>query len=159
MAEQMSILNAEGHDIGTVVVESPAHQQQVAAALAAQGLRLQEPLPPPVELERGGDLEADDCKEDLQDGEVDNCAVAVSVSYTEDLCRRIGIPVPRLHTIVASKRLEGSGEARAAMEECVAMAQTANLTPAQAKELHAYVHYAFPDLAARLPQAAPATEV
>jgi hypothetical protein len=154
VAEQMLILDPSGREIGTVVVERPEHQEAVAKLLQAQGFRLAEPEPEPPTLERGGDLEAGECRDDLAEGEVDNCAIAVSVSYAEDFCRRNGITSPKLHGIVARKRLESSAEAREAMAELVGALQQAwgGLSPEQQKEARVYVAYGFPDLAEALPR-------
>lgn len=154
----MNIANAQGQVIGFVVVESVEQQKEVEAALSAQGYRLVEPPPPeePISLERGGDLEADNCDVDRSASDpTDNCSIAVVISYTEEWARRNGVRSPKLHAIVDRGRVESSAEAREAMEEFVGIMEAgagANLSAADLKDAYDLVYYAYKDLAARLPQ-------
>ena len=152
MAEQMSIVDAQGNEVGSVVVHSVEHQHQLEQSLARDGFHLEEPAPPPPpDLERGGDLEAGECKEDLAEGEVDNCAISASVSYTWDFAKRHGVNVPQLDRIIDAKVIPSKAEALAAVAEAVEALRWAPLSPKEAHEIREYVKYGFPGLEENLP--------
>lgn len=150
----------DGHHWTAVTAETPELAAALQDTLAGRGLQVEDPPVEETHLDFSGDLENVECKvpgEAAADvpgeasAEPDPCTVAASVNYAAAAARDLGIQAPMLAEIIATKHLGDSEHARQAMTEFVEAAGAASLTSQELDEVRAYVRFAYPDLAQRLP--------